>query len=113
MGTGRSHSSDPPALAGSVYVCISETAVPEGQRDQTKQDVCTTGTECVPAAFVAGAPVKCSAGLLGSGVCMDKCFNDMMSIAGVVGILKSNACGSSELCIPCGLVSGQGVPGCQ
>ena len=94
-------------------VCIAETAVPAAQQSQTKQDVCTTGNKCVPAAFVAGKPVTCSGGLLGAGVCMDKCFNSMLSLAGGIGILSSQGCGTTELCIPCGLVSGQGVPGCQ
>jgi len=94
-------------------VCIVEAAVPEAQRSQTKQDACATGNKCVPAAFVAGAPVKCAAGLLGAGVCMDKCFNDMLSLAGGIGVLSSTGCGTTELCIPCNLVSGRGVPGCQ
>jgi hypothetical protein len=94
-------------------VCIVETAVPQAQRSQTKQDACTTGNKCVPAAFVAGMPVTCSAGLLGAGVCMDQCFNDMMKFAGGIGILSSAGCGTTEVCVPCGLVSGQGVPGCK
>jgi hypothetical protein len=94
-------------------VCIAETAVPEAQRSQTKQDACTTGNKCVPAAFVAGKPVTCSGGLLGAGVCMDQCFNDMMKFAGGIGILSSAGCGTTEVCVPCGLVSGQGVPGCK
>ena len=94
-------------------VCLPEVAVPEAQRKYTKQDVCPSANKCVPAALVAGAPVTCSGGLFGPGVCMDKCFNDMMSIAGGIGILSKDKCGSTELCIPCGLVSGQGVPGCK
>ena len=94
-------------------VCIAETAVPEAQRNQTKQDVCVAGSKCVPAAFVAGTPVKCSGGLLGAGVCMDKCFNDMMSLAGDIGLLSAAGCGSTEVCVPCSFVSGQGVPGCK
>jgi hypothetical protein len=93
-------------------VCLVETAVPEAQRSQTKQDVCAAGNKCVPAALVAGAPVKCTAGILGAGVCMDKCFNDMMSFAGGIGILSSQGCGTTEVCVPCSLVGGQGVPGC-
>jgi hypothetical protein len=93
-------------------VCLVETVVPEAQRSQAPQDTCATGNKCVPAAFVAGAQVTCAAGILGAGVCMDKCFNSMMSIAGGIGILSSKGCGTTELCIPCGLVSGQGVPGC-
>lgn len=94
-------------------VCIAETAVPEAQRSQTKQDVCTSGNKCVPAAFVAGKPVTCSSGLLGAGVCMDTCFNEMMKLASGIGILGNEGCGTTEVCVPCGLVSGQGVPGCQ
>jgi hypothetical protein len=94
-------------------VCIQDSAIPAAQKDQTKQDTCTSGNKCVPAAFVAGKPVTCTAGLLGSGVCMDKCFNDMMSFAGGIGILSSAGCGTTEVCVPCSLVSGQGVPGCK
>ena len=94
-------------------VCISETAIPQSQQSQAPQDTCTTGNKCVPSAFVAGKPVTCSGGLLGAGVCMDKCFNSMLSLAGGIGILSSEGCGTTELCIPCGLVSGQGVPGCK
>ena len=94
-------------------VCIAETAVPEAQRSQTKADVCSAGNKCVPAAFVAGKPVTCSGGLLGAGVCMDKCFNEMMKLASGIGILSSEGCGTTEVCVPCGLVSGQGVPGCK
>lgn len=93
-------------------VCIAETAVPEAQRSKTKQDVCAAANKCVPAAFVAGTPVKCG-GLLGDGVCMDKCFNDMMSLAGDIGLLGSKGCGTTEVCVPCSFVSGQGVPGCK
>ena len=49
----------------------------------------------------------------GDGVCMDRCFDDMMSIAGGIGILGRSSCGATELCIPCDFVSGQGVPGCK
>jgi hypothetical protein len=94
-------------------VCLAEAAIPASQQSQTKQDVCDTGDKCVPAAFVEGKPVTCDGGLLGSGVCMDKCFNDMLGIAGDVGILSSKGCGTTELCIPCSFVSSQGVPGCK
>ena len=94
-------------------VCIVETAVPASQRDQTKQDVCGAGDKCVPAALVAGNPVTCDGGGLGPGVCMDKCFNDLLSFAGSLGFLPTKGCGATELCIPCSLASGQGVPGCK
>jgi hypothetical protein len=94
-------------------VCIGEAAIPEANRSQTKQDTCTTGDKCVPAAFVSGTPTKCSS-LLGAGVCMDKCFDDMLGLAGSIGILDGKGCATdTELCIPCSFVSGKGVPGCN
>ena len=92
-------------------VCLPENVVPASQRDQTKQDTCTAGNKCLPAAFVSGNPVKCST-TSGAGVCMDGCFNDMMKFAGDIGLLSHTGCGTTELCIPCSDLSGQGVPGC-
>ena len=37
----------------------------------------------------------------------------MMSLAGSIGILSSKGCGTTEVCVPCTLVSGKGVPGCK
>ena len=97
----------------SAGMCLPQAAIPASQQSQTKQDVCDTDQKCVPAAFVKNAPVKCSGGISGEGVCMDKCFNDMMSFAGDIGFLGKDVCGSTEVCIPCSFVSGQGVPGCK
>lgn len=93
-------------------VCLPDALIPPDRRDQTKQDTCGTGDKCVPAAFVSGKPVKCSAGLLGSGVCMDKCFDDMMSIGADIGFLDGEGCGDTEVCVPCSF-AGKGVPGCE
>ncbi len=93
-------------------VCLPDSAIPASQQSSTSQQECATGNKCVPAAFVAGTPVKCDSGLFGSGVCMDGCFNSMLSIGGQIGLLSSKGCDTSELCIPCSFVSGQGVPGC-
>jgi hypothetical protein len=95
----------------SAGVCIVETAVPASQRAQTKQDTCTSGDKCVPAAFVSNTPVKC--GLFKDGVCMDVCFSDGMGFAKQLGLLNDLGCGSTEVCVPCFWVMGQGVPGCQ
>ena len=94
-------------------VCISASAIPSSQQSQTKQDTCSAGDKCVPAAFVSNMPVKCDGGLFGQGVCMDQCFNDMMGTAKSIGVLSGKGCGSTEVCVPCALVSGQGVPGCM
>ena len=93
-------------------VCLPEHVIPEDRRDQTKQDACGAGDRCVPSAFVSGKPVKCSAGLLGSGVCMDECFDDMMSLGADLGILDGEGCGDTEVCVPC-TFAGKDVPGCE
>jgi hypothetical protein len=91
-------------------VCIAETAVPASQRDQTIQETCPSGNKCVPASLVSNKPVTCSA-LLGRGVCIDKCFNDLLSLASVV--LGQDGCGQTEVCLPCFAVKDMGVPGCS
>ncbi|MBX3209006.1 MAG: hypothetical protein KF764_28495 [Labilithrix sp.] len=94
-------------------VCLAASAIPEAQRDKAKQDTCARTDKCVPAAFVANKPVKCSGGVLGEGVCMDRCFSGMMSLAGSVGVLKTEGCGETEVCVPCRFTKGQNVPGCE
>ena len=91
-------------------VCLAETAVPADQRDNTKQDTCAAGNKCLPASLVSGKPVTCAA-LLGAGVCLDKCFNDMMKFGGDIGLLGRTTCGTTEVCVPCGL-SPTKIPGC-
>lgn len=111
---GTQPTSIPCCTSGGVSsgVCIAESAVPEDQREDTKQDVCPAANKCVPAAFVAGKPVKCNS-FVGSGVCLDKCFDDFMSFVGDVGILSRENCGFTEVCVPCLFASGNGVPGCD
>jgi len=121
-GGGASGAPAPAPLAGccttggvSNGVCLAETAIPEADRSKTKADTCTTGNKCVPKAFVENKPVTCTS-ILGAGVCMDKCFDEMMSLAGGIGILSKANCGATELCIPCSLASSSGgtkVPGCS
>lgn len=96
-------------------VCLQESSIPPADRSQTIPDTCATGNVCVPRAMVEGKPVTCSS-ILGAGVCMDKCFNEMMSLAGGIGILSKANCGATELCIPCSLAQSSGgskVPGCS
>ena len=95
-------------------VCLPESAIPEADRSKTKALTCAAGNKCVPKAFVENKPVTCSS-ILGAGVCMDKCFDEMMSLAGGIGILSKANCGATELCIPCSLAAAGGgskVPGC-
>jgi hypothetical protein len=96
-------------------VCISSSAIPQSQQSNTKQDTCASGDKCVPAAFVEGKPVQCDSGLSGAGVCMDKCFNDLMGFIADIGLLSTKGCGTTEVCVPCSFATsgGQMVPGCQ
>lgn len=94
-------------------VCIAETAVPEKQRGDTKQDTCPAANKCVPRMFVSGKPIKCNSGIMGTGVCMAKCFNDMMGFAGDIGLMSTAGCGRTEVCVPCMFGKDQGMPGCE
>jgi hypothetical protein len=92
--------------------CIAEAALASAQQGDAPQDTCQAGTVCVPAAWVSGKPVGCTAGrLLGPGVCLDDCFSTAMRIGGV--LFGNEGCGSTETCVPCALLSGKGVPGCE
>jgi hypothetical protein len=88
--------------------CVSESSIPQAERNSTKSDTCASGNKCVP----AGAPRTCDGGAFGPGVCVDTCFDLMMPAAASLGLLHTKGCNTTELCVPCGLVMGQGVPGC-
>jgi hypothetical protein len=88
--------------------------LPDGPAtSKAPQNTCPSGSKCAPAAFVSGNPVKCDSGILGAGLCLDKCFDTMLSIAGTLGFLSSDGCGNTEVCAPCSALKSQGpVPGC-
>ncbi len=94
-------------------VCIAESAIPEKQRSDTKQDTCPAANKCVPRMFVSGKPIKCNSGIMGAGVCLAKCFNDMMGFAGDMGLMSTAGCGRTEVCVPCMFGKDQGMPGCE
>lgn len=96
-------------------MCLSSNSIPEEERDSTPKDTCAGDTKCVPRSLSLGQPVKCDAGLLGGGVCLDKCFNNLMALASKVGFLSSDGCGSTEVCIPCLAMKNRSVkvPGCE
>jgi hypothetical protein len=95
-------------------MCIPEAAIPAAQKDQVGPDSCSSGNMCVPTALIPpSTPQKCS-GLLGGGVCMDKCFNTLLGIANAIGIGSGDGCADdSEVCISCLVLSGKGMPGCE
>lgn len=100
-------------------VCMSATVLPADKQDAMPKDTCASGNVCMPTAFFGGTPTSCNAGLLlGKGICMDVCFNDMLSLAGSLGILTGKGCGSTELCAPCSILKSQmpkgiALPGCE
>lgn len=94
-------------------ICIDESAIPESKRSKTIKDTCKRAkNKCVPRAMVENNPVTCDGGTLGKGVCMDKCFNSMMGVAGSIGALGTEGCGETEVCVPC-FYAGKDVPGCN
>src|SRR5207253_6133504 len=94
-------------------VCLQASGIPESRRDQAPQDSCADGLLCVPKAMVEGKPVTCNGGLLGKGVCMDTCFNEMMGFASMIGILGKDLCATTEVCVPCSFMSGKGITACD
>lgn len=94
-------------------VCLVEAAIPEDERDQAPQDSCASGTLCAPKSFVEGKAVVCNSGLMGKGVCLDTCFNEMMGFASMIGIMSRDKCATTEVCVPCTFMSGKGVTACD
>jgi hypothetical protein len=89
-------------------VCILETAIPEDQRGELRREVCAAGNVCAPAAMVDGNPRRCEA--LGfDGVCLDVCFAELLRAAGTT---MRASCGPTEVCLPCFIGEGRGMPGC-
>ncbi|MBX3212582.1 MAG: hypothetical protein KF850_11160 [Labilithrix sp.] len=90
-------------------VCMNEDAAPEGSREDLQRETCPSKQVCAPAAMVEGRPVKCD--VLGvAGVCLDTCFASMLRPTTVV---MRGGCGPTELCLPCAIGKGQGMPGCD
>ncbi|MDB4945379.1 MAG: Tryptophan synthase alpha chain [Labilithrix sp.] len=89
-------------------VCIAENT----KTEDAPRDSCAAGNKCVPAAVALGNPVVCRAGaILGTGVCIDTCFNDYLDSVGSI-VLDQDKCGSTELCVPCSALQGQGIAAC-
>lgn len=90
-------------------VCLDQAAVPDDSREDMSREVCSEGRLCAPAAMADGKPTKCD--VLGvEGVCLDVCFAAMLK-----GAQKTmrGGCGPTELCLPCVIGKGQGMPGCD
>jgi hypothetical protein len=89
-------------------VCMNEDSVPEDSREDMVRETCPSAKVCAPAAMVNGAPVPCD--ILGApGVCLDLCFAAMLR--GTKAMIRAG-CGPTEICMPCAIGAGQGMPGC-
>lgn len=89
-------------------VCMNPEGVPADQRDSLHHDVCADGKVCAPAALVDGNPTRCHA-FGDKGVCVDVCFATQLAPATPV---MQSICGPTEVCVPCAVGAGQGLPGC-
>ncbi len=90
-------------------VCISPEAAPADQRDSMLPDICPRSKVCAPASLVDGKPKYCN--VFGDpGVCLDVCFAKML---GPAQKIIRDKCGPTEVCLPCLIGAGQGVPGCN
>ncbi len=90
-------------------VCMKTEDAPAESRDDMPRDVCPEEKVCAPAAMVDGKTKTCD--VLGiPGVCLDVCFAAMLR--GTTQVTRAD-CGPTELCLPCVIGKGQGMPGCD
>lgn len=91
-------------------VCMNNDAVPADSRGDLDRDSCSNSSQvCAPTAMSDGTPTKCS--LLGlDGICLDTCFAQIL--AGTSPVTQSS-CGPTEVCLPCVIGKGKGMPGCD
>lgn len=105
---GPGDQGDVQTCCAGLGVCLDEKAVPADSREDMSSMGCSAGRLCAPAAMADGKPKKCGtlAGL--DGVCLAKCFAPMLQ--GMDGL--SDDCNAFEICLPCLVGEGQGMPGC-
>lgn len=102
---------------GGKGTCMDGSGLGESAK-QMNQDSCDSGLVCAPQSLVSGKAKTCKAGtLLGKGICMAGCFNDMLDTLGGLA-LDQATCDEGDLCVPCMFASkmapeGVTVPGCE
>jgi hypothetical protein len=90
--------------------CMREDGVPEDQRGSLPRETCGGGQVCAPRSLSSGRPIKCNTLGIADGVCLDICFAATLRS---VQKLTRSGCGVTEVCIPCLVGKGQGMPGCE
>jgi hypothetical protein len=107
-----------PSCCGGKGSCLAASVVGEAGKDMT-QDSCSAGLVCAPQSLVTNKAQTCKAGvILGKGICMNGCFNDMLQNLGGILLDKGDTCADDDLCVPCTFVTkmapdGVKVPGCE
>lgn len=91
-------------------VCLDEGAVPGDSREDMSRETCSRGRLCAPAAMADGEPKRCEVFGGFDGVCLPLCFAAMLRGAKPV---LGGGCGAAEICLPCAVGKGQGMPGCE
>lgn len=105
---GVAEQGDVESCCAGLGTCLKESSVPESARGDMSPMGCSKGTLCAPAALADENPKKCETVGGFDGVCIAKCFNPMMQ--GLDGL--SSDCNAFEICLPCFIGEGQGMPGC-
>lgn len=106
---GPGEQGDVQTCCAGLGVCLNEKAVPEDSRGDMSSMGCKSGKLCAPAAMADENPKKCETALGFDGVCLPLCFAPMLR--GMQG--ASSDCGPFEVCLPCLVGEGQGMPGCD
>jgi hypothetical protein len=100
---------DVEACCAGLGVCLDEGAVPADSREDMNRFNCSQGRLCAPAAMADGKGKKCETVAGFDGVCLPRCFAPMLR--GMEGL--TDDCGAFEICLPCLIGAGQGMPGCE
>ena len=90
--------------------CLDEGGIPEDARGDLPRMNCAAGKLCAPAAMADNNPRKCETPLGFDGVCLPLCFANMLK--GVEKVM-GGGCQATEVCMPCAVAAGRGMPGCE
>jgi hypothetical protein len=105
---GLGEQGDVESCCAGLGVCVALSSVPEESRADATSMGCSGGTICAPAAMANEKPKRCETFGGFDGLCLPKCFAPMLQ-----GADTSDDCNVFEVCLPCFIAEGQGMPGCE
>jgi hypothetical protein len=105
---GPGEQGDVESCCAGLGVCVDIDSVPAESREDATSMGCSAGTICAPAAMANEKPKRCETFGGFDGICLPKCFAPMLQ-----GADTSDECNAFELCLPCFIAEGQGMPGCE